>query len=41
MEVLREARGSTLRAAILTVQTWRDDPLGLAGPRGPQARERA
>lgn len=29
MEVLRGARGSTLRAAVLTLGTWRDDPLGL------------
>jgi len=29
MEVLREARGSTLRAGILTVGTWRDDPAGF------------
>jgi hypothetical protein len=30
MEVLRGARGSTLRAAVLTLDTWRDEPLGLA-----------
>jgi hypothetical protein len=30
MDVLREAKGSTLRAAILTLGTWRDDPSGLA-----------
>ena len=29
MEVLKGARGSTLRAAMLTLGTWRDDPLGL------------
>ena len=29
MTVLREARGSTLDAAILTARTWRDQPLGL------------
>ncbi len=29
MEVLRGARGSTLGAAVLTLGTWRDDPLGL------------
>jgi hypothetical protein len=29
MEVLREAGGSTLRAAVLTLGTWKDDPLGL------------
>jgi hypothetical protein len=28
MDVLREARGSTLRAAVLTLETWREDPLG-------------
>jgi len=30
MEVLRGARGSTLRAGWLTLGTWRDDPAGLA-----------
>ena len=30
MDVLREARGSTLRAGILTLATWRDDPGGFA-----------
>ncbi len=29
MEVLREARGSTLRAATLSLATWRDEPAGL------------
>ena len=29
MDVLREARGSTLRAAVLTLETWRVEPLGL------------
>jgi hypothetical protein len=29
MDVLRKARGSTLRAAVWTLETWRDDPLGL------------
>lgn len=29
MDVLREARGSTLRAATLSLSTWRDDPAGL------------
>lgn len=30
MQVLREARGSTLRAGLLTLATWRDDPGGFA-----------
>ena len=29
MDVLREAHGSTLRAGILTLETWRDDPTGF------------
>ena len=29
MKVLREARGSTLAAAIRTAETWREKPLGL------------
>ena len=29
MDVLREAHGSTLRAGILTLETWRDDPAGF------------
>ena len=29
MKVLREARGSTLRAATLSLGTWKDDPAGL------------
>lgn len=29
LDVLREARGSTLRAGLLTLATWRDDPGGL------------
>ena len=29
MDVLKEARGSTLRAGLLTLGTWRDDPAGL------------
>lgn len=29
MEVLRGARSSTFRAAVLTLGTWRDEPLGL------------
>jgi hypothetical protein len=29
LEILREARGSTLRAATLSLATWRDDPAGL------------
>ena len=29
LEVLREARGSTLRAATLSLATWRDEPAGL------------
>lgn len=31
MEVLRGAEGSTLRAGVLTLATWRGDPGGLAG----------
>jgi len=30
LEVLRDAKGSTLRAGVLTLRTWRDDPVGLA-----------
>jgi hypothetical protein len=30
MQVLREARGSTLQAATLSLATWKDDPGGLA-----------
>lgn len=30
LEVLREARGSTVRAGLLTLATWRDDPGGFA-----------
>lgn len=30
MAVLREARGSTLRAGVLSLATWRDDPAGFA-----------
>ena len=29
MDVLKEARGSSLRAGILTLGTWRDDPTGF------------
>lgn len=29
MKVLREARGSTLAAAVRTAETWRETPLGL------------
>ena len=29
MDVLREAKGSTLRAGILSLATWRDDPSGF------------
>ncbi|MBK8595839.1 MAG: hypothetical protein IPN83_09680 [Holophagales bacterium] len=29
MDVLRKARGSTLRAAVETLATWRGDPLGF------------
>ncbi|MHB8799773.1 MAG: hypothetical protein ACYDBY_15035 [Thermoanaerobaculia bacterium] len=29
MEVLRGADGSTLKAALLTLETWRDEPAGL------------
>lgn len=31
MQVLKEARGSTLRAGVETVKTWRGDVAGLAG----------
>ncbi len=29
MEVLKESRGSTLRAGLLTLGTWRDEPAGF------------
>jgi hypothetical protein len=29
MDVLRKARGSTFRAAVRTLETWREDPLGF------------
>lgn len=29
MDVLKDARGSTLRAGLLTLGTWRDDPTGF------------
>ncbi len=29
LDVLKEARGSTLRAAVLTLGSWGDDPLGF------------
>ena len=31
MDVLRRADGSTLRAGLLTLGTWRDDPAGFVG----------
>lgn len=30
MDVLRDARGSTLRAGVLSLATWHDDPAGFA-----------